>query len=118
MSPLALSEITIRPAYADDDSSLVRLATLDSAPVPAGPLLLAEVDGELRAALATDHGTVVADPFFPTVELIALLRANMPPSATRSRADAASGSGCGRRCVCSARARGSSSSPRITAERP
>ena len=74
MSPLALSEITIRPAYADDDSSLVRLATLDSAPVPAGPLLLAEVDGELRAALATDHGTVVADPFFPTVELIALLR--------------------------------------------
>ena len=74
MSPLALSEITIRPAYADDDSSLVRLATLDSATVPAGPLLLAEVDGELRAALATDHGTVVADPFFPTVELIALLR--------------------------------------------
>jgi hypothetical protein len=74
MSRLALSEITIRPAYDDDVSSLVRLSTLDSAPVPAGPMLLAEVDGELRAALATDTGTVVADPFFPTVELISLLR--------------------------------------------
>jgi len=73
MAPLTLSEITIRPAYADDDSALVRLATLDSAPVPAGPLLLAEVDGELRAALATDSGTVVADPFFRTVDLISLL---------------------------------------------
>ena len=74
MSPLALSQLTIRPAYADDSSALVRLATLDSAPLPAGPLLLAEVDGELRAALATNDGTVVADPFFPTVDLIAVLR--------------------------------------------
>ena len=73
MAPLTLSEITIRPAYADDDSALVRLATLDSAPVPTGPVLLAEVDGELRAALATDSGTVVADPFFRTVDLISLL---------------------------------------------
>ncbi len=71
---LSLAEITIRPAYADDDEALVRLATLDSAPVPAGPLLLAEVDGDLRAALATDDGTVIADPFSRTVELIALLR--------------------------------------------
>jgi hypothetical protein len=71
---LSLSEITIRPAYADDNQAVVRLATLDSARVPAGPLLLAEVDGELRAALATDDGTVIADPFSRTVELIALLR--------------------------------------------
>ena len=72
--PLSLSEITIRPAYADDDAALVRLATLDSAAVPGGPLLLAEVNGELRAALATDTGAVIADPFFRTVELISLLR--------------------------------------------
>ncbi len=71
---LSLSEITIRPAYADDEAALTRLATLDSARVPSGRLLLAEVDGELRAALATDDGTVIADPFFRTVELIALLR--------------------------------------------
>ena len=71
---LSLSEITIRPAYADDDTALVRLATLDSAPVPDGPLLLAEVDGELRAALATDTGGVIADAFFRTVELVSLLR--------------------------------------------
>ena len=92
MAPLTLSEITIRPAYADDDSALVRLATLDSAPVPAGPLLLAEVDGELRAALATDSGTVVADPFFRTVDLISLLHKHaavshaIPRRRTRSRA--------------------------------
>jgi len=71
---LSLSEITIRPAYADDDTALTRLATLDSAPVPDGPLLLAEVDGELRAALATDTGSVIADPFFRTIELVSLLR--------------------------------------------
>lgn len=74
MAPLSLSAITIRPAYGDDDHALTRLATLDSAPVPSGPLLLAEVDGELRAALATSDGTVIADPFFRTVEVIALLR--------------------------------------------
>ncbi len=71
---LSLSEITIRPAYADDDAALIRLAALDSAVVPTGPLLLAEVDGELRAALATGNGTVIADPFFRTAELITLLR--------------------------------------------
>ncbi len=71
---LSLSEITIRPAYADDDAALIRLATLDSAAVPTGPLLLAEVDGELRAALATDDGSVIADPFFRTAELTSLLR--------------------------------------------
>ena len=76
MAPLSLSlsEITIRPAYADDDAALARLATLDSAPVPEGALLLAEVDGELRAALATDTGGVIADPFFRTLELVSLLR--------------------------------------------
>ena len=103
MSPLALSQITIRPAYADDDNALVRLATLDSAPVPGGPLLLAEVDGELRAALSTNDGSVVADPFFPTVDLIACC-ASTPPSATPSRAGAVPGSDSGPRSGCSAKA--------------
>ena len=41
----------------------MRLAALDSAAgVPAGPLLLAEVDGELRAALSLSDGHVDRRP--------------------------------------------------------
>jgi hypothetical protein len=68
--------IVIRPAYADDDVALHRVAALDSAVVPAAPLLLGEVDGELRAALSLKEGTVVADPFFPTLHLVELLRSH------------------------------------------
>jgi hypothetical protein len=77
--------LTIRPAYADDCVALHRLAALDSAPaVPQGPLLLAERDGELRAALSLADGTVVADPFHPTAALVALLRVH---AAAGRRAD-------------------------------
>jgi hypothetical protein len=76
MSPLA-SQIMIRPGYADDYEALVHLAALDSADrVPARPLLLAEVDGELRAALSLSDGTSIADPFFPTADIVALVRAH------------------------------------------
>lgn len=72
----APTAITIRPAYADDQPALVRLAALDSAPgVPAGPVLLAEVDEQLRAALSLSDQSVIADPFFPTQHLVTLLRA-------------------------------------------
>jgi hypothetical protein len=37
--------------------------------------LLAEVDGQLRAALALTGGAVIADPFHPTADLIDLLHA-------------------------------------------
>jgi hypothetical protein len=79
------SSITIRPAYADDDVAVRRLAILDSAEVPAAPLLLAEVDGELRAAVSLDDGAVIADPFAPSVELIALLRVRAAQRAARRR---------------------------------
>ena len=70
-----MDAITIRPAYADDASALWRLAVLDSASqAPPMPVLLAEVDGELRAALSLSDGSVVADPFFPTLHLLDLLR--------------------------------------------
>ena len=69
--------ITIRPAYADDDLALLRLAALDSADaVPATPLLIAEVDGELRAALSLRDQTAIADPFHPTAGIVELLRAH------------------------------------------
>jgi hypothetical protein len=73
----ATESVTIRPAYADDQAALARLAALDSAAgIPAGPVLMAEVDEELRAALSVTDGSVIADPFFPTQHLVALLHAH------------------------------------------
>jgi hypothetical protein len=71
------TSITIRPAYADDQAALVRLAALDSAEAaPQPPLLLAEVDDELRAAISLRDGAAIADPFFPTLHILSLLRAH------------------------------------------
>jgi hypothetical protein len=73
----APTSIMIRPAYADDQPALYRLAALDSAAgVPAAPVLVAEVDDELHAALSMADGSVIADPFFPTQHLVTLLRAH------------------------------------------
>ncbi|HEY2771394.1 MAG TPA: hypothetical protein VGI87_12535 [Solirubrobacteraceae bacterium] len=81
------TSITIRRGYADDSAGLFRLAALDSAEVPAGPLLLAEVDGELHAALSLADGSAIADPFHHTVGLLELLRthaaATLPAPAAR-----------------------------------
>jgi hypothetical protein len=67
--------ITIRFAYPDDTPALRRLATLDSKQVPAGPLLVAEVAGELWAAVSiTGEGPPIADPFRHTAELVTLLQ--------------------------------------------
>jgi hypothetical protein len=67
--------VTIRPAYPDDERALARLAALDSQRLPAaGPFLLAEIDGVLRAAIATTTGRTFSDPFVPTAELVELLR--------------------------------------------
>jgi hypothetical protein len=71
---LPIHPITIRPAYAEDEPAVRRLAALDSAPVPLGPLMLAEVDGELRVAVSADGGNAIADPFHRTLELVALVR--------------------------------------------
>ena len=37
-------------------------------------MLLAEIDGELRAALSLSDGSAIADPFFPTADVVELLR--------------------------------------------
>lgn len=69
------SPVTLRFAFPDDAEAIVRLAVLDSSRAPAMPVLLAEVGGELRAALSLADGAVVADPFHPSVPLVELLRA-------------------------------------------
>jgi len=67
--------VTLRYGAPADQKRLARLAALDSSKPPTPPILLAEVDGLLLAALAVTEGTVVADPFHPTADLIDLLRA-------------------------------------------
>jgi hypothetical protein len=68
-------EIIIRRADPADAAALRRLAALDSAGLPDGVLLVAEVDGAVRAALSVTTGEHVSDPFFPTSELVELLAA-------------------------------------------
>jgi hypothetical protein len=67
-------DVTIRRATAADAPALRALAQLDSAPVPAHPVFVAEVGGRLRAAVSQATGEAVADPFFLTHHLVALLR--------------------------------------------
>ena len=68
------ASISIRP-FADSDARAVRaVAQRDSSSAPAGVLLVAEVDGEVRAALSLDTAEVVSDPFAPSAVLGDLLR--------------------------------------------
>ena len=69
-----VTRVTLRYAAAKDTENLAWLAELDSAEAPAGPVLVAEVDGRLRAALPLDGGSPIADPFHKGAELIELLR--------------------------------------------
>ena len=47
---------------------------IDSAEPLESPVVIAEVDGEIRAALSLWDGSSIADPFFPTADLVDLLR--------------------------------------------
>jgi hypothetical protein len=66
--------VTIRAAYPDDAPALWRLAALDSASVPAEPLLVAETDGQLRVAVSMSDLSAIADPFVPTAHIVEMLR--------------------------------------------
>jgi hypothetical protein len=69
------SSLVLRPATSADAPELERLAALDSARPLDGDVLLAYAGGELRAALSVDSGRHVADPFWPTADLVELLQA-------------------------------------------
>jgi hypothetical protein len=66
--------ITITRSTEADVENVWRLALLDDRRAPAGPALLAYVDGELRAAVGLVDGQAIADPFHPTAELVEILR--------------------------------------------
>ena len=74
---------TIRTATNTDADALDRLAQLDSSQIPAQPILVAEVDGEIVAALSATDGSVIADPFAYTNESVALLRRRAQGTKTR-----------------------------------
>jgi hypothetical protein len=85
-----LAGVVLRAAGPGDAAALERLAWLDSRRPLVGPVLVAEEDGVLRAALSVETGAVVADPFAVTAHLVALLRRHAalrtaPPAARRGR---------------------------------
>ena len=69
------SPITLRCADARDRPALARLAALDSASPPAPPVLVADLEGQLLAAISLADGAVLANPFRPTAALVELLQA-------------------------------------------
>ena len=72
-SPTDAPALTLRYAVPADSGALDRLAQLDSQRAPRGVVLVAEVGGEIWAAISVDDSHAVADPFRPTGELVALL---------------------------------------------
>ena len=77
--------VVLRHATTADERALRNLAALDSQRMPAGPFLVAEIDGELRSALSLSDGAVIADPFRHTAHLVELLRARQAPRERRAR---------------------------------
>jgi hypothetical protein len=82
------SSISIRTARQDDYVALWSVATLDSKLVPDAPMLVAEADGEIVAAVSLANGEWIADPFQPTSATLDLLRLRadqFPRDRNRSR---------------------------------
>ena len=67
------NEVVIRRATDADGHALAALSALDSAAMPFGPALVAEVAGVPRAVLPLDGSRAFGDPFARTDELVALL---------------------------------------------
>jgi hypothetical protein len=73
--PVAQSTLVIRVATAFDDAELRHLAALDSARPLSGPVIVAQSDGRIDAALSLEDGRAIADPFRATAGLVDVLRA-------------------------------------------
>jgi hypothetical protein len=68
-----MQAVTIREALSNDTEALEQLAELDSSAPLRRPALVAEVGGELWAAVSVAEQRVIADPFRPSGELGSLL---------------------------------------------
>ena len=66
--------IVIRSAGPSDEQALGVVAVLDGGrDRPEGRILIAEVDGRIRAAVGS-NGAAISDPFWPSAELVSMLR--------------------------------------------
>jgi hypothetical protein len=77
--------VVLRHSLPQDAAVLDRLAQLDGAPRPVGAVLVAELNGEILAAMPAEGGRAFADPFRPTAELVELLRAHTRKAAPARR---------------------------------
>ena len=73
VAPDPFPSVTVRLARPSDAADVLRLAQLEGHGVPLGPMLVAEVSGELLAARSLVTGKAIADPFRPTAHLVELL---------------------------------------------
>lgn len=66
--------ILIRSANSGDERELAVLAVLDGGKGrPSGDIMVAEVDGRMRAAIGSND-IAISDPFWPSAELVSMLR--------------------------------------------
>ena len=74
--------IVIRSARTADDQDIAVLGVLDGGGrTPTGRVMVAEVDGRIRAAVGS-NGASISDPFWPSAELVDMLRMHAAPVST------------------------------------
>jgi len=66
--------IVIRSASTADEQAIATLGVIDGGRhLPSGRVMVAEVGGRIRAAVGS-NGTAISDPFWPSAELVRMLR--------------------------------------------
>lgn len=71
--------IVIRSARSADEQAIAVLGVLDGGRrLPTGQVMVAEVDGRIRAA-AGSNGAAISDPFWPSADLVDMLRVHIDP---------------------------------------
>jgi len=78
-------QIVIRSARTADEQAIAVLGVLDGGHyMPKGDVMVAEVDGRIRAAVGS-NGVAISDPFWPSADLVSMLRVHTySEPATRS----------------------------------
>lgn len=82
---LPAAAVTLRYVDTDSAGEVARLAALDSARLPRGPWLVADVEGRALAALGLRDWELVADPYSRTAELRSLLELRADQLQARDR---------------------------------
>jgi hypothetical protein len=71
--------IVIRSARTADEQDIAVLGVLDGGlHMPKGNVMVAEVDGRIRAAVGS-NGAAISDPFWPSAELVSMLEVHTKP---------------------------------------